>query len=314
MVKDISVIIPNHNCIQFLPKAIDSALQQADVSLEIIVVDDGSTDSSREWLEKTEAKFNIVKVLKQKHRGVIAARNAAIQQATGEFIAFLDADDNWYPNKLKPQLDYMRENPDCGLTFTNYQHIDMENNIIIDCFTYWSEFKPYRHPRTASYHTLSDAANALLITNVIGTSSVMVRKQVIQDVGAFDPTLKSASDWDCWLRIALVSKIAFTERMTMDYMMRAGSVTAQKRNRINAMETITKKFGTLDIITKNTKRKAQARLLEAYGEMYQAQHNYKEASRCALNAFKKFPNKRYLKHLFFCLKHRAIAQLTLSKQ
>ena len=57
MVKDISVIIPNHNCIQFLPKAIDSALQQADVSLEIIVVDDGSTDSSREWLEKTEAKF-----------------------------------------------------------------------------------------------------------------------------------------------------------------------------------------------------------------------------------------------------------------
>ena len=77
------------------------------------------------------------------------------------------------------------------------------------------------------------------------------------------------------------------------------------------METITKNL-VLDIITKNTKRKAQAS--KAYGEMYQAQHNYKEASRCALNAFKKFPNKRYLKHLFFCLKHRAIAQLTLSKQ
>ena len=61
-------------------------------------------------VRKNEAKFNIVKVLKQKHRGVIAARNAAIQQATGEFIAFLDADDNWYPNKLKPQLDYMRKN------------------------------------------------------------------------------------------------------------------------------------------------------------------------------------------------------------
>ncbi len=89
--------MPNYNCLDYLPKAIDSVLQQQDVRFELIVVDDGSTDGSLEWLKAAEQKYNQLRVLTQPNQGVIAARNRAIKKANGQFIAFLDADDYWYP-------------------------------------------------------------------------------------------------------------------------------------------------------------------------------------------------------------------------
>ena len=110
---------------------------------------------------------------------VIAARNRAIKKANCKFIAFLDADDYWYPNKLRKQLDYMIANPNCGLTFTNYQHVDTQYQEIIDCFSYWPEFKTHRDANNPDYKQLENALDLLLIANVIGTSCVMVNKEII---------------------------------------------------------------------------------------------------------------------------------------
>ena len=101
MSKDVSVIIPNYNCRTFLPKAISSVLQQTGLNIENIIIDDGSTDGSHEWLNHAERAFNQVRVIRQQQRGVVAARNNAIKKANSEFIAFLDADDYWFANKLR---------------------------------------------------------------------------------------------------------------------------------------------------------------------------------------------------------------------
>jgi glycosyltransferase involved in cell wall biosynthesis len=291
------VIIPNYNCIKYLPRALDSVLQQSNVSYEILVVDDGSTDGSNDWLSNAEKKYNMLRVFTQKNAGVISARNKAIKHAAGKYIAFLDADDTWYPNKLRAQIDYMDAHSQCGLTFTNYQHVDMQYNQIVDCFSYWTEFKPYRMLENLEYQTIPNAINLLLISNVIGTSSVVVRKSVIEQIGCFDNELQSASDWDCWLKIAMVSEVSFSEAITMDYLVRPDSISANKLKRLKAIESITERVCRLNRINTVTKRKAFARLLESYSEMYREQKNFTQAFKYAFSAFKKDPHKRHLKYI-----------------
>lgn len=309
MCKEVSIIMPNYNCLAYLPKAIDSVLQQQDVRFELIVVDDGSTDGSLEWLLQAEKKYNQLRVITQPNLGVIAARNRAIKKANSQFIAFLDADDYWYPNKLRKQVDFMLANPNCGLTFTNYQHVDMQYQNIIDCFSYWPEFKKYRDANNTNYQLLANALNLLLIANVIGTSCVMVNKEIIERAGGFDPSLRSASDWDCWLRIALISEIGFCEDITMDYLMRPNSITANKQNRIDAMAEITERICTLGNVEPTTRRKANARLLESYGEMHREDGDLSTAISFSYKAFKEYPHKRHLKHLCSDLKRLAIMRV-----
>lgn len=241
--------------------------------------------------------------------GVIAARNRAIKKANGKFIAFLDADDYWYPNKLRKQLDYMIANPNCGLTFTNYQHVDTQYQEIIDCFSYWPEFKTHRDVNNPDYKQLENALDLLLIANVIGTSCVMVNKEIIERAGGFDPSLRSASDWDCWLRIALISDIGFCEDITMDYLMRPNSITANKQNRIDAMAEITERICTLGNVEATTRRKANARLLESHGEMHRENDDLTTAISFSFRAFKEYPHKRHLKHLCSDLKRLAIMRV-----
>ena len=273
MYEKISIIMPNYNCLSYLKKAIHSVLMQKNLCFELIIVDDGSTDGSCEYLEWMEKNYKQIRLIKQSNKGVINARNKAIQQSKFKYIAFLDSDDYWYPNKLKKQISYMEENKNCGLTFTNYQHVNKNYVNIVDCFSYWDEFKNYLN-KDIKYKKLFNPVNFLLTTNVIGTSSVVVRKSVIEQSGGFDHTLRSASDWDCWLRMALITDVAYTEEITMAYLMRSDSITSNKLNRLSAMEDIIKRIGNLQVITGNTVEKANSRLLESYGEMYRENKSY----------------------------------------
>jgi glycosyltransferase involved in cell wall biosynthesis len=301
MYKKVSIIMPNFNCLLYLDKAIKSVLIQKNISFELIIIDDGSTDGSCQYLEEMEKKHKQIRLIKQSNKGVVNARNRAIQQAKFKYIAFLDADDYWYPDKLEKQINYMEENENCGLTFSNYQHVDTNYNEIIDCFSYWEEFKSYLN-NDFKYKKLSDPVNFLLTTNVIGTSSVIVRKSIIQQSGGFDFTLNSATDWDCWLRIALISDIAFTEEVTMDYLMRENSITSNKLKRINAMEDIIERIGSHKKVTEDSVKKANIRLQESYGEMHRENKFYLKSFKCSLFVLFEKPNKRHLKHLFFDFK------------
>jgi glycosyltransferase involved in cell wall biosynthesis len=182
---DVSVVIPAYNAERFVEQAIQSALQQSLPPREILVVDDGSQDRTR---ERARAAGSIVGVLSQANAGVSVARNTGILQASGRYVAFLDADDMWLPEKLERQLATLADDTRCRAAYSFHVAVDDDLQPI----------ETVRAPRRAD--TISDL---LMIGNVVGTpSSVICERALLVELGGFDPALSLCADWDMWLRVA----------------------------------------------------------------------------------------------------------------
>lgn len=194
----VSVIIPAYNQAQYLRQAIDSALEQGDISLEVIVIDDGSQDETPEVLKEYEGK---IRVLRKDNQGVARARNSGLEIAKGEFISFLDADDIWLPGHLAKAMKVFERETEVGLTYCDAKVIDEA-----------SRFKKLRcSPRTASLESL-------VLGNFITTSSVVLRKESLDKCGIFDPAFRYASeDWDLWMRIADKYQLRHTGETLVEY-------------------------------------------------------------------------------------------------
>ena len=154
----ISIITPVYNAEKFLEKTLISIQNQTFQNFEVLLVDDGSTDQSGQICDEWSRKDNRFKVIHQQNRGVVAARNAGIRAAQGEFIAFLDADDLWLPEKLEKQIAFMKEEG-CNLSYTAYRFIDESGNIL-------KEYYPHR--TQVNYRQL-------LRSNCMGCLTVMYR-------------------------------------------------------------------------------------------------------------------------------------------
>lgn len=204
---EISVVIPTYNCARWLPEAIDSVVTQNYPGCEIVVVDDGSTDNTREVLRKYEGKINYVW---QKNRGEAGARNAGIRAAHGEYIAFLDADDIWLPDKLAIQMPLFERNPRAGLVYGNFLYIDESGKLLRERKGKW-----YRG--RVSVETLFNDLS-------IWVGTVIVRKECFKKTGLFDESLKRSPDVDMWLRIAAFYEIDYTTEPVAKYRQRAGSL------------------------------------------------------------------------------------------
>lgn len=127
----VSIITPNYNCGRFIAQTIESVLAQTYTNWEMLIVDDCSTDDSVQIAQNYAAKDSRIKVIQnEKNSGAAISRNKAIELAQGEFIAFLDSDDLWMPDKLEKQIAFMREN-NCDFSFTEYEHIDEENHSLL---------------------------------------------------------------------------------------------------------------------------------------------------------------------------------------
>lgn len=184
----ISVVIPAYNAEHTILETIESVQQQTFSDHEIIVIDDGSKDRTLEVLKNLEDQR--IKVFSYENAGACVSRNRGITQATGEFIAFLDADDLWTPDKLELQLAALQKHPEAGVayswTYTMYKR--GESLCFMPCSA--PEFEGNIYPQ-------------LLVTNFIGSgSNILVRRQAIESVGGFDPALKACQDWDYHLRLA----------------------------------------------------------------------------------------------------------------
>src|SRR5579864_1281079 len=182
----VSISMANYNYGRFLKAAIDSVLRQTVSDWELIIVDDGSTDDSREVIQPYLADPRI-SFHPLRHLGQAKAKNAGIDMGCGEFTAFLDADDLWAPTKLEKQLALFNREPDLGLVYTRRTLIDETGKEL-----------PFRQPKLPRGQVLQD----LLSDNFICFSSVVVRREVLEHVGTFDPGLDLAIDYDLWLRIA----------------------------------------------------------------------------------------------------------------
>jgi glycosyltransferase involved in cell wall biosynthesis len=204
----VSVVIPNYNCARFLPETLESVFAQTCGDLEVIVVDDGSTDGSQEVLK---AFTDRVRIIHQENQGVSAARNRGIRESRGEFIAFLDADDLWHPEKLAKQLQLF-ENPAVGLVHCAVEYVDEQNRPLGTNFT-------GRRGRVLK-------AIALLQGTVVlaGGSTAVVRREAFEKVGGFDRDMSTAADWDMWRRIACAYEIDVVREPLMKYRLRAGSM------------------------------------------------------------------------------------------
>lgn len=195
----VSVIVPVYNTAKFLPETIQSVLNQTYDQWELLLVDDGSTDiSANVCLEYCKSDLRI-KYFYKENGGQASARNLGIKEAHGKFIAFLDSDDLWLPNKLENQIDeWNRTNADFiyGLGF--YYYPDQENKLIA------YNWVTGKQKGEDFFKTLYHASN-------VNTNTVFVKRSVFDKVGLFDESnlLRGTEDWDMWMRIAKVVPIVY---------------------------------------------------------------------------------------------------------
>jgi len=180
----VTVIIPTYNRGWILKEAIESVLSQDFDDFELIVVDDGSTDNTDSILD--EYAGDII-VLRQDNRGVSAARNAGINFASGQLIAFLDSDDVWLPKKLTSQVDFFNSNPDVLICQT--QELWIRNGKRVN--------PKNRHKKISGM-----IFKQSLPLCIVSPSAVMLKKKLLDQTGVFDETLPACEDYDLWLRIS----------------------------------------------------------------------------------------------------------------
>jgi glycosyltransferase involved in cell wall biosynthesis len=216
----VSVVIPAYNCGVDLEKTLANALEQTGVSLEIVVVDNSTDESCKRYADYADRR---VRYVFRQPPGVAPARNLGIQLSTGAYVAFLDADDAWLPNKLSAQAALFEKYPDAGLVFTDTMMCSDEEvfrpALYSDVLQEWS--LEHRTELPESY--CGDMYARLLKNNCMHTSSVMVRRKVFEQVGLFDErvqVVKIAEDYDLWLRIAKQYPVGFVDRVYCKYKVR----------------------------------------------------------------------------------------------
>jgi len=185
----VSVVIPTYNYARYVPHAIESALTQAsgDHPLEVIVIDDGSTDGTPGVVRRFGAA---VRYERQENRGPSAARNRGVAAARGAYVAFLDADDYWLPDKLARQLRALavrRDAAGCHGAFLVQRPLGEVGRVA----RYW---------RRSGYHP---TCRDLLRGNSINMSTMLIRREALVSIGPFDESLRVAEDWNLWLRLLL---------------------------------------------------------------------------------------------------------------
>jgi glycosyltransferase involved in cell wall biosynthesis len=180
----VSVIIPTYNRGWIVKEAIESVLKQDFTDFELIVVDDGSTDNTAEILHGFGSD---IRVIKQSNRGVSAARNRGIQASVGRWIAFLDSDDLWLPQKLSRQVDFFNAHPEAPICQTEEQWIRNGRRV-----------NPKLRHRKFSGMIFERSLELCLVS----PSAVMIRKRLFSDVGLFDESLPVCEDYDLWLRVS----------------------------------------------------------------------------------------------------------------
>jgi glycosyltransferase involved in cell wall biosynthesis len=186
----ISVIIPTYNRWPMLREAVDSVLAQTYRNFELIVVDDGSTDGSAARLARITEP---IRVISQNHRGVAAARNAGARAAQGRYLAFLDSDDLWRPQKLAAQLAFMSTRPDIAVCQT--EEIWVRNGRRVN-------------PKARHKKPSGDIFYRSLELCLVSPSAVMISRALFDEMGGFDEALPVCEDYDLWLRIAVDHSVA----------------------------------------------------------------------------------------------------------
>ncbi len=208
----VSIIIPCYNARDYIREAVDSALAQTYQNIEIIVIDDGSTDDTKNILEPyiTSGK---IQYIYQQNKGLAGARNAGIRSAKGDFIAFLDSDDLFLPEKINEQMKILREHPEFGVCYSDLMHFtDPPSGGDPAARTF------YHHRYRYSSGNIFEP---LLHRQFVNPLTIMVRREIFDRYGVFNEALRRSEDWELWLRWAHAGvKFYYLDAILAEYRIR----------------------------------------------------------------------------------------------
>lgn len=209
----VSIIIAAYNSETTINETIESVLKQTVTDLEVIVIDDGSTDNTCQKIQAINDSR--VKLFPYENGGVAKARNRGIAKAEGQYIAFLDHDDWWTPNKLEDQVSALEKTPDAGVAYS--WTINM-----------YSEENPVRYVKSPPVYFQGNVYGQILLSNFVGSgSNLLARREAIQSVGEFDAAPLSNEDWDYYIRLAAQWSFVVVPEYHIIYRHTANSMSSQ---------------------------------------------------------------------------------------
>lgn len=277
---EVTVLLPTFNRLAYLRAALEGLERQSFKNFELIVLDDGSSDGTREFLNRFSPWFKH-RVIFFEGRERAYLRNEGAKLTKSPLIAFLDDDDVWLPEKLARQVDFMNRNPHLGMTYSFTTAIDSSGNDVEDTTRHHRDLYQ-RH--AARKHTFESIAKSCLIF----TSSVMVRREVFEATGGFGEDYIGSEDWDFYLKVARVSSIGVVPEELVRYRMHAGNSTAgdtERRIRVGdgRMRAAMQQLETVK------GRRARSLLMRAIAQNHYWASRNGDAVRYSLAAFKESP-------------------------
>jgi glycosyltransferase involved in cell wall biosynthesis len=223
----VSVIIPAYNAYGFIGQAIESVINQDYGKLEVIIIDDGSTDGT---LEYARSFGDRIIVLEQANAGPAAARNHGVSVARGEFLAFLDADDVWVPGKLAAQVTYLVDNPDVGIVYGRFLRWVAHDNGLFGP-------PPLEDNSAQDEVIISDKSGwlypELLLDSIVWICTATIRRQIWESLGGLDEILRIGEDWDFFIRASRCCRITQLNRLVAYYRIHKQSTTNTPRKENN---------------------------------------------------------------------------------
>ena len=274
----VDIIIPAYNAARYLSAALESVVAQSYDDWRIVLVNDGSTDSTAAIAARFEARLGEKMLLiTQRNAGLPAARNAAIRASSAEFLAILDADDVWLPHRLAESLKSFASRPEVGISYGLITRID-ENGSPLSTFA--------GNPR----HAQGRIAPAIFMRRVeLPCPTVTLRRSCIDAVGLFDETMRATEDRDLWLRIALRYEVSFIPKVIALYRTSPNSMSTDMDRMLKAqLQFIRKHSGSPGCGAMST-RIAIARVYKQRGEVFRERGSRWKALQAALRAWSIWP-------------------------
>lgn len=216
--KTISIVMPCYNAEAYLPTSIGSVLAQTRSDWELVIVDDGSTDLSWQTLQRFAAQDNRIRIFQQVNAGAAAARNRALRETRGAYVAFLDSDDTWHPEFLDAMVTALNADSAAGIAYCGWQNIGLGG----------ARDDPFIPP---------EYENKNKIESLLGgcrwpIHGALVHSQLILEAGCFDETLSSCMDFDLWLRLGTIHRLVRVPRVLAYYHHHGGDQITRNKARI----------------------------------------------------------------------------------
>jgi glycosyltransferase involved in cell wall biosynthesis len=282
--RTVSLIIPTYNHARCLHEAIESALAQTHPRVEIIVVDDGSTDETADVLARYHGRLTS---LRQTNRGLAAARNAGLRVAGGDYVAFLDADDVLAPSKLAEQAAVLDRDPQIGWTYCDVRM----TYVVTGDHTLASERFHYRRRRLDGW-----LFGELVFGNFIPAIAPMMRRSILEKAGGFDETLTALEDWDLWLRVSLVAEARYLPALLATYRLQPEGMSQDRMrmdfNRFHVLEKAARAHYAAIVALGGAGRQLLADVQNWFGYQAYARGDWAEATRRLQASLRAWPWQR----------------------